>query len=132
MEDRGEFPRRLLWTEMPSSGGISSHAGEKDRAADTAARAWVIDTVLSGALSCLTHTLDPFGVVGFPGGRCFVLEKKENQESVRESRGSARMPDTVNVKKVLVPTTLLCLLEELYLRYPLTALLFLALTRCET
>lgn len=53
MEDRGEFPRRLLWTEMPSSGGISSHAGEKDRAADTAARAWVIDAVLSGALSCL-------------------------------------------------------------------------------
>lgn len=84
MEDRGEFPRRLLWTEMPSSGGISSHAGEKDRAADTAARAWVIDAVLSGALSCLTHTLDPFGVVGFPGCRCFVLEKKENQESERE------------------------------------------------
>lgn len=59
-------------------------------------------------------------------------EEGEPRESVRESRGSARMPDTVNVKKVLVPTTLLCLLEELYLRYPLTALLFLALTRCET
>lgn len=36
MLDRGEFPRRLLWTEMASSGGIS-HACEGER--DTA-RVW--------------------------------------------------------------------------------------------